>query len=505
MADTPEGDWVARFADEVIAAADRGAAGQAIVVRLRRQPVGPDPPGQPARVPDPALRRRGDQAPRHRRCAHLHSWDDYDRFRKVPAGVDPSWAEHIGRPLSAVPDPWAVPRLWAEHFKEPLLAALARARRRDGADLADRACTAPAPTASRSCAPSATATTSTRCSPSTAPRRPQPRPRGRPSRRPRRWPTPSPTRTTDDGASATLGRFPFKPYCRDCGRDTDHGHGVRRRHHRLSYTCACAATTAPPTSPRSTEGKLVWKVDWPMRWAFEHVDFEPAGMDHATPGSSFTVGGRARQRVFGSRAPSASCYAFVGFAGMQKMSSLGGRRADRRRRAAASSRRRSCAGSTCAGSPNQTFNIDFGPEVRAAVRRVGRADRPQGRRPRPSATRGARPTSRASRDGRAARCRTPVACRSGTLASVADVTAGQPEQISRICATSARPAHDSLDELEPRLTGPPRGPPSSCRPSSAPGAERARRRAARRARRAAARVVSAAARRPRRRTGRSTG
>ena len=29
-----------------------------------------------------ALRRRG------REVVHLHSWDDYDRFRKVPAGVD---------------------------------------------------------------------------------------------------------------------------------------------------------------------------------------------------------------------------------------------------------------------------------------------------------------------------------------------------------------------------------------------------------------------------------
>ena len=34
---------------------------------------------------------------------HLQSWDDFDRFRKVPHGVDESWNDHIGRPLSAVP------------------------------------------------------------------------------------------------------------------------------------------------------------------------------------------------------------------------------------------------------------------------------------------------------------------------------------------------------------------------------------------------------------------
>src|SRR5690606_8739541 len=65
------------------------------------------------------LRRRGVKT------RHLHSWDDYDRFRKVPAGVDASWAEHIGRPLSAVPDPWGCHDSWAEHFKAPLREALA--------------------------------------------------------------------------------------------------------------------------------------------------------------------------------------------------------------------------------------------------------------------------------------------------------------------------------------------------------------------------------------------
>nr|MDP9212201.1 hypothetical protein [bacterium] len=47
-----------------------------------------------------ALERRG------KRVKLLFSWDDYDRFRKVPAGVDPAkFQEHIGKPLSALPDP----------------------------------------------------------------------------------------------------------------------------------------------------------------------------------------------------------------------------------------------------------------------------------------------------------------------------------------------------------------------------------------------------------------
>ena len=64
------------------------------------------------------LRRRGVPV------RHLHSWDDFDRFRKVPAGVPAEWADHIGRPLTAVPDPWECHTSWAEHFKAPLQDAL---------------------------------------------------------------------------------------------------------------------------------------------------------------------------------------------------------------------------------------------------------------------------------------------------------------------------------------------------------------------------------------------
>ncbi len=36
--------------------------------------------------------------------------------------------------------------------------------------------------------------------------------------------------------------------------------------------------------------KLPWRIDWPMRWAFEKVDFEPGGKDHSSKGGSFDTG-----------------------------------------------------------------------------------------------------------------------------------------------------------------------------------------------------------------------
>ena len=67
-------------------------------------------------------------------------------------------------------------------------------------------------------------------------------------------------------------------------------------------------------------GKLAWKVDWPMRWAYEHVTFEPAGVDHASPGSSFTVGGELVTSIFGGEMPLHFGYAFVGTSGSSKLS-----------------------------------------------------------------------------------------------------------------------------------------------------------------------------------------
>ena len=105
--------------------AGRRAAGPADHLRLRRQPVRARSTWATCASSSPCTSSPRRSAAAASPVRHLHSWDDYDRFRKVPAGVDPAWAEHIGRPLSAVPDPWECHDSWAEHFKAPLQAALA--------------------------------------------------------------------------------------------------------------------------------------------------------------------------------------------------------------------------------------------------------------------------------------------------------------------------------------------------------------------------------------------
>lgn len=66
--------------------------------------------------------------------------------------------------------------------------------------------------------------------------------------------------------------------------------------------------------------KLHWRVDWPMRWAYEHVDFEPAGKDHHSQGGSFDTSRRVVQ-LYGAEAPVSFKYDFITFKGKGKQSS----------------------------------------------------------------------------------------------------------------------------------------------------------------------------------------
>ncbi|TDD02663.1 lysine--tRNA ligase [Nonomuraea deserti] len=291
MAESAETDWVSRFADEVISEAERRAPGKPIVCASGLSPSGPIHLGNLREVMTPHLvadeiRRRGLD------CVHLLSWDDYDRFRRVPAGVDPSWAEHIGKPLTSVPaPPGSVHANWAEHFKAPMTEALEEL----GVD-----CRGISQTEQYT---------------SGAYRE-------------------QILRAVRERAAidAVLSRyrskqvedyFPYKPYCDLCERDLTTVTAYDDETTELAYTCECGFGETVRLAEHD-HGKLVWKVDWPMRWAYEGVIFEPSGVDHHSPGSAWIVGGQIVGDVFGGRQPIGPMYAFVGITGMAKMSSSKG-------------------------------------------------------------------------------------------------------------------------------------------------------------------------------------
>jgi len=60
--------------------------------------------------------------------------------------------------------------------------------------------------------------------------------------------------------------------------------------------------------------KLPWRIDWPMRWAYEGVDFEPAGKDHHSEGGSFDTSKHVVE-VFGATPPVSFQYDFISIKG----------------------------------------------------------------------------------------------------------------------------------------------------------------------------------------------
>jgi len=448
-------DWVTRAADDAIRHAGGQEAlvhglpeGRVVTCASGASPSGPIHLGNLREFLTPhfvaeELRRRGVAV------RHLHSWDDFDRFRKVPAGVDPSWAEHIGRPLSAVPDPWECHASWAEHFKAPLREALVEL----GVEMVEVSQTeqylAGAYTEQvlhairhRDVIEEVLGRFRTK--------KVEPTPESDQEAAALADSVAEDDETDEQGGSGTgdLARFPYRPYCRTCGRDTVDITAYDDDTTDLDYTCTSCGESHTTNVATQHEGKLVWKVDWPMRWAYEGVDFEPGGLDHSTPGSSYTVGKELVPRLFDFRAPSYVAYAFVGFAGMQKMSSSAGgvpTAADALRILEPPILRWLYA----RRQPKQAFDIDFGPEV---VRLYDEWDS--------LARKAADP---GKRDAQVlARERAVATSSAGTLpspkvvvpfrllSSVADVTAGSAELISRIVGDVGH-AHDSVEDLEPRL------------------------------------------------------
>jgi lysyl-tRNA synthetase class 1 len=486
---TETADWVSRFADEVVAEWERraqvgkeagvgkeaqvgteAAPAPVITVASGLSPSGPIHLGNLREVMTPhlvadELRRRGHHV------RHLLSWDDYDRFRKVPfgvPGVDDSWAEHIGRPLTSVPAPAGSPHPnWAEHFRSAMADSLAELGvEYDGISQTEQY-------TSGAYREQILHAVRHRAEIDAILGQYRTKNPGKAARGAKGGQKPvdgaeleategSGAAAEDDGSGGSAGYFPYKPYCGRCGKDLTTVTAYDDDTTRMTYVCTACGHTETVRLAEFDRGKLVWKVDWPMRWAYEGVIFEPSGVDHSSPGSSFQVGGQIVTAVFGGRGPIGPMYAFVGISGMAKMSSSKGgvpTPADALQIMEPQllrwlyARRR----------PNQSFKIAFDQEIQRLYDEWDRlaakvaesvggagadlADGPKAVLPADAAAY-ARAIGTAA--GELPRTARPLPYR--TLASVADITAGHADQALRILS-DLDPGHPlaSLDEARPRL------------------------------------------------------
>lgn len=210
----------------------------------------------------------------------IYSWDDFDVFRKVPAGIpQPEMlAENLRRSVADVPDPFGDHDSYASHFIaqfEESLAPLAiepefirQSRRYRAGDYAPGIRRAlEARDAIRDILDQ---------------HRTQPLPET--------W-------------------LPLAGFCDACGRDdvdfTWPGDWT------VGYTCRSCAHVAEIDLRDGGNVKLPWRVDWPMRWAAERVVFEPGGKDHSSAGGSFDTAKEIVAVVYEGRPPQYVAYDFV--------------------------------------------------------------------------------------------------------------------------------------------------------------------------------------------------
>lgn len=418
-------DWVEQKADAVEQQVRRVKGEQATIICASGiSPSGPVHLGNLREVMTVSLI-AAELHGRGHRVEHLHFWDDYDRLRKIPAGVSPEFEQYLGCPLADVPDPFGEYESYAARYMGEFTRGLDRLGIfpryiRQSGEYQRGAYTRQIREALAR--------------------------RGEIFDILASYQTREGQQETADERRAAY--YPYRVYCEQCRRDTTTITHYDEASSTIAYTCSSCAHAGAFCLDEKIFGKLVWKVDWPMRWSAWQVDFEPAGEDHAAPGSSFTVGHRIVREIYGWPQPQYLGYAFVGMGGRSKISSSAGTTATldtaleifepgvlrwlyTRR------------------TYNQTFNVDYGQgllrqydEWDATTRQVrdGKAN---------EASRKA--YARAIRIDQGELAQTPQPVPFSLLTSVLDVTQGNIEQALRIASQYAGRQLQQAD-LEPRLT-----------------------------------------------------
>ncbi len=220
----------------------------------------------------------------------LFSWDEYDRLRKVPVNVSvvrPDLESSIGKPYTDVEDPFGCCGSYAKHFENEFEKSI----KRFGIDMDYRYQTE----MYRSGVYKDHIITALK-------------------KRKEIFDILDSFRTQDAEEGQRDRYYPATIYCPTCAKDTTTIHALSEDCTVAEYTCACGHKGSFDFT-KDYDCKLAWKVDWPMRWMYEGVDFEPAGKDHASPTGSFQTSRIIAEKIYGFQAPMFQGYEFIGIKG----------------------------------------------------------------------------------------------------------------------------------------------------------------------------------------------
>ncbi|MFQ3275673.1 MAG: lysyl-tRNA synthetase class 1 [Candidatus Nanohaloarchaea archaeon] len=221
----------------------------------------------------------------------IYSWDDYDRFRKVPENVPDEFEKYIGLPLSKVPDPEGCHESYADHFESQLeeeledmhmdIEFIRQTEMFEKAEYADLI---------------------------------------KKSMNNRK----KIKEILDQYRKEPLETpyYPLRVYCTECEKDFTEVEDYDGEY-TVEYYCEECNETREMNFREEGNVKPPWRIDWPMRWHYEGVNFEPAGKEHSASGGSRDTANELVQEVFDDEYPVHQMYEFVTKDGSKISSSSG--------------------------------------------------------------------------------------------------------------------------------------------------------------------------------------
>jgi lysyl-tRNA synthetase class 1 len=220
----------------------------------------------------------------------IYSWDDYDRFRKVPKGLSKKYEKYIGMPVSEVPSPYDNKLSYAEYFEKQFEESLKDVyieaefiyqnkmnKKSSYAKLIKIAL------------------------------------------------------DNVEKIKSILNKYrkeplakswlPIAVYCDKCKKDFTKI--IKIEEYNITYECECGFKETFDFRKKGLVS-VKWRVDWALRWKYEDVDFEPGGIDHSVYGGSFTTAKEISREVFDFEPPIYQFYDWISIKGGEAFSSSTG-------------------------------------------------------------------------------------------------------------------------------------------------------------------------------------
>ncbi len=233
-----------------------------------------------------------------KKVRYILSWDDFDRFRKTPGNIDQSYNKYIGTPYTSIPSPFNEDESYGKTFENIFINEL----KEMGIDNIEFIYQTEEYKSFRYLDDIKLCM----------------------SKRKEIFDIICGFKTQQFCESDRKNSYPISLYCSKCMKDLTKIISYDENTGDITYKCECGNVETVNINTYNNL-KLVWKVDWPMRWRQEQVDFECGGRDHSTEGGSFDVASKVSREIFGYEPPVYSMYDFIGIKGGEmKMSSSKG-------------------------------------------------------------------------------------------------------------------------------------------------------------------------------------